>query len=91
LEFEWDKDKRLEVIERRGVDFRQAALIFDGPVLTVEDTRRDYGERRYISIGMAGPTCLVVVHTPRGEKIRIISAWLGGRSEERAYRESLAR
>jgi uncharacterized protein len=70
LKFEWDKQKRIEVIAQRGVDFRHAALIFDGLVLTKVDGRRDYGEQRLISLGMVGDDCFVVVHTARGETVR---------------------
>ena len=59
----WDETKRQSVIEERGVDILYAALIFEGPVLTKPDNRRDYGEQRKISIGMVGDECFVVVHT----------------------------
>jgi uncharacterized DUF497 family protein len=44
---DWDEPKRLSNIKERGVDFRDAALIFEGPVLCKEDTREDYGEQRF--------------------------------------------
>jgi hypothetical protein len=44
MSFEWDEAKRLSNIEERGVDFRDAALIFEGAVIAKEDTREDYGE-----------------------------------------------
>ena len=37
LEFEWDEEKRITNVKERGVDFRDAALIFVGPVVTKED------------------------------------------------------
>ena len=68
MEFEWDKQKRITTIAQHGVDFRDALLIFEGPVITRIDDRKDYGELRLISVGMVGNTCYVVVHTPRGAK-----------------------
>lgn len=43
MKFEWDEAKNAINIGKHGVDFETAALIFDGPVLTFEDTRHDYG------------------------------------------------
>jgi uncharacterized DUF497 family protein len=53
MDFEWDEDKRNEVAATRGIDFAEAALIFERPVLTWEDRRKDYREARDISIGTA--------------------------------------
>jgi uncharacterized protein len=44
LEFEWDKEKTISNIKERAVDFRDAALIFEGPLIMKEDTRENYGE-----------------------------------------------
>jgi uncharacterized protein len=51
LEFEWDEEKRISNIKERGVDFRDAALIFEGPVIMKEDTRESYGEPRFRALG----------------------------------------
>jgi uncharacterized DUF497 family protein len=91
LDFEWDDNKRTEVLSQRGIDLLEAALIFEGPVLTKVDARHDYGETRYISLGMVGDECFVVVHTPRKNLVRIITAWLGGKSDKEQYQASIAR
>ena len=90
MEFEWDEAKRQQVARKHNVDLAKAALIFEGFTLTRIDMRRDYGEVRKISIGMADGTCLVVVHTERNGRVRIISAWKGGRDEQEQYQKSLA-
>ena len=46
MEVEWDEQKRHTNIAKHGVDFVAAARVFDGPILEVEDRRRDYGEMR---------------------------------------------
>jgi uncharacterized protein len=51
FDFEWDEEKRLSNIKERGADFRDAALIFEGPVITKEDTRENYGGATISSIG----------------------------------------
>ena len=50
MQVEWDDGKRQRLLRERGLDLLYAALIFDGPVLTWEDDRQDYGERRWISL-----------------------------------------
>lgn len=65
MEFEWDESKRLRILKERRVDILYAALIFEGDVLTRIDDRRDYGEPRFISLGMVEDECFVVVHTQR--------------------------
>jgi uncharacterized DUF497 family protein len=42
----WDEKKRRLNLPKHGVAFRDAPAIFDGPLVTVEDTRKDYGELR---------------------------------------------
>lgn len=82
----WDKGKRQKVLARRGIDLVRAALILEQGPFIVEDTRYDYGERRFIAIGEYKGQRFTVVYTPRtdpqtGEDIVhvIITAWRGGR------------
>ncbi|OYU75182.1 MAG: hypothetical protein CFE32_15230 [Alphaproteobacteria bacterium PA3] len=81
MEFEWDDEKNKANILKHKVSFGRAALIFTGPIYTKVDLRQDYGETRFVSIGIVEDECLVVVHTIRGEKLRVISAWKGGQDE----------
>ncbi|WP_320188612.1 BrnT family toxin (plasmid) [Agrobacterium rosae] len=89
MEFEWDDEKREKVIEERGVDFVYAALIFEGPVVTSIDDRKNYGEIRLRSIGLVGDECFIVVHTRRDDVTRLITAWKGGRNDRIKYEESI--
>ena len=50
-QFEWNEEKRLSNIKERGVDFKDAAAIFEGPCLVKEDTRENYGEQRFRALG----------------------------------------
>lgn len=73
MRFEWDENKIN--IEKHGISFQEAILIFDSIILTGTDDRSDYGEIREISIGeITHGIVIVVVHTKRKDKIRIISA-----------------
>lgn len=85
MKFEWNEEKRQTTIEDRGVDFLYAALIFEGRTLTREDIRENYGETRFISLGLVEDVPYIVVYTERGENIRLITAWKGGRSDYEEY------
>ena len=91
MRFEWDEAKRLSNLEDHGVDFKDAALIFEGIVLEAEDTRSDYGERRFRALGRVGEDCVMVAYTWRGEVRRIISAWRVDDDGKRRYEAILAR
>lgn len=90
MSFEWDDDKNTANIAKHGVSFATAARIFDGPVVTALDQRRDYGEVRKNSIGQVdGVLYLVVTHTDRDDWTRIISARPAKRSERQRYDEAI--
>ena len=85
MEFEWDETKRAEIYAKHGVDLLEAALIFENGVLEKEDTRRDYGEKRMIALGMADGEVYIVVYTRRDEVYRLITAWKGGQRDRETY------
>lgn len=85
MEFEWDETKRAENYRKHGVDFLEAALIFENDVLEKEDTRREYGEKRMIALGMADGETYTVVYTKRGDVYRLITAWKGGQYDREKY------
>ncbi len=65
MRFEWDEAKRRSNLGDHGVDFKDAALIFEGIVLEAEDTRSDYGERRFRALDRVGDDCFMVAYTWR--------------------------
>ncbi len=86
MEYEWDEAKNSANIRKHGIDFETAKRIFDGPLLSRRDSRRDYGEERYVTIGRVSDAVLVVVaHTERGGRIRLISARPASRKERQAW------
>ena len=54
MQIEFDSAKRQETLEERGLDMADAAEVFEGDHLTVEDARFDYGETRHITVGFLG-------------------------------------
>lgn len=87
MQFEWDENKRQEVIRERGVDILYVALMFENPVLTKPDDREDYGEQRFASLGHVDGEYFTLIHTPRKDKIRLITAWKVGKNGEREYKK----
>ena len=86
MDFEWSEEKDRANRDKHGISFDEAKHIFDGPVLTRIDDRKDYGEVREISFGLLSPDApLTVVHTARGAKTRLISARKANRQERKAY------
>jgi hypothetical protein len=86
VEFEWDSRKAQANLRKHGVPFRFASAVFlDKRRLERVDTSEEYGEDRWITVGLAGDIELTVVYTTRGERIRIISARKADRYEREAY------
>lgn len=69
----FDPIKRDKALSERGLDFDDAALIFAGVTLEVEDTRKDYGETRVICYGLLEGRMIVVGYTPRGADRHVFS------------------
>jgi hypothetical protein len=88
--FEWDEDKRQRNIAERGVDFRLASQIFENPVIETEDTREEYGEKRFRALGHVEDEYFLVAYTWRGQNRRIISAWKVGEDGKARYQAILS-
>lgn len=84
MEIEFDSSKATSNLRKHGVSFAHAeSALRDTNALTVEDPDAK-DEQRFVTLGMdalgripvpaVGSGVLVVVHTPRGERLRIISA-----------------
>lgn len=91
MEIEFDPDKRLATLQMRGVDMEDVPLVFAGPTLTIPDDRQNYGEKRYITIGLLRRRMVIIVWTPRGAIYRIISMRKANAREQEAYGPQLAR
>ena len=69
----YDPAKRADALDKRGLDFEDAAIVFDGPTFEVEDLRMDYGEKRIICFAMLRDRMVVVGYTPRGADRHVFS------------------
>lgn len=84
-----DPGKRAGTLQERGLDFLDAATVFAGKTLTLEDDRFDYGETRYQTYGLLDERVVMVVWTPRGDARHIISMRHCHDKETRKVRERL--
>jgi len=89
LRFEWDSKKALANKRKHRVTFEEASSIFDDPLsITIHDPAHSIGEDRFVTVGTSATgSLIVVVHTERGDTIRIISARSATRNEKRQYEQ----
>ncbi len=89
MEFEWDERKARANVKKHGVSFHDAATIFGDPLaITFPDPDHSEEEERSITFGMSqSQRLLVVAHTNRGARTRIISARVMTRKEKVIYAE----
>jgi len=87
LLFEWDKEKASTSFKKHGISFEEASTVFgDTWSITISDPLHSNDEDRFIIIGYSYKHRLVVViHTDRGDKTRIITARLATKIERNFY------
>ena len=89
LIFDWDEVKAKANLKKHKVSFEEGKTIFNDPFLfTFPDIEHSVDEERYINIGLsASGRILIVTHTERHEKIRIVSCRKATARERRFYEE----
>ena len=89
MKFEWEPQKAALNLLNHGVSFEEAASVFGDPLAaTVADPDHSTDERRFITMGVTlAQRLLVVVHTDRADRTRIISARAATRGEKKKYEE----
>lgn len=87
-EFDWDPQKAAANLADHKVGFEQAKGVFGDPfAIEFLDDREDYGEDRFVIIGMTEGRLLTVVYTLRADRTRIISARRAEPRERRRYHD----
>jgi uncharacterized DUF497 family protein len=89
MDFEWDPAKATENLKKHGVTFDEAASVFSDPLaLTFDDPDHSTSEKRLITFGQSlQQRLLIISHTPRSPRLRIISARRMTRRERKIYEE----
>jgi uncharacterized DUF497 family protein len=87
VQFEWDLNKAAENLTKHGVSFDEASTIFGDPLATtIDDPDHSIDENRFLTMGYTSKHRLIVVaHTEREGRIRIISAREPTSQERRQY------
>lgn len=90
LTFEWDANKAESNLTKHQVSFESATTVFGDPdSVTIPDPEHSQIEKRFITLGRSNDEqLLVVIHTDRGDNIRIISARAASRRERKYYEEA---
>jgi uncharacterized DUF497 family protein len=91
LTFEWDANKAASNLAKHGVSFQEATTVFGDPLsLTIPDPAHSLAEARFIVLGRSHlGRLLVVIHTERGDNIRVISVRRASRRERKDYEEAI--
>ena len=86
LQVEWNPSKASENYAKHGVSFQLAKEVFRDPfAMEFLDDRRDYGETRFVILGLVEAQVLYVAYTERQDAVRIISAQRATKNEQKAY------
>ena len=85
----WDEAKRRTNLRKHGLDFADAEAVFAGITYTMEDRRFDYGERRFITLGLLRDMVVVIAHTETPREVRIISMRKATKHEQTLYFENI--
>jgi uncharacterized DUF497 family protein len=88
VKIEFDPAKREHILLHRRLDLATAGELFGGGCLTEADDRFDYGEDRWISVGVLSGDIVACVWTDRGDEgVRVITMWKAtAREQERYFR-----
>jgi uncharacterized DUF497 family protein len=87
IEFEWDEKKNAGNIQKHGISFEEAAIIFFDPLHSeiYDRLHSSLFEDRWKAFGLAGPVLVMVSYAERNGRIRIISARKATSGEKEAY------
>ena len=90
MKFEWDPNKARRNLREHGVSFEEASTVFaDWDSITIPDPEHSIGEERWVVLGLSNMgNLLVVPHTERGDRTRIISAWEASNRQRRQYEKN---
>jgi uncharacterized DUF497 family protein len=89
MQIAYDPVKQAKTLAERGLDFADADKVFAGITYTAADIRSDYGEPRWMTIGLLSGREVVLVRTPRDAVRRIISMRYANEREIAKYRPAM--
>lgn len=88
MEISFDPAKSQRNVTDRGLPFTLVEQLDWSGAIIEEDVRQDYGERRYLALGMIGDRLHAVVFTPRADKVHVISLRKANQREVKNYEQT---
>lgn len=89
MNFIWDKQKNKDNVKKHGFDFADAHYVFDYPLLVSLDERKEYGEERWIGLGLLETRVVVIVFTePDEDSVRVVSFRKATTGERKRYEQA---
>ncbi len=85
MEFEWDEKKAAQNLEKHGVSFEEVVRFDFRNAHTAKDSRNEYGELRFQTLGAIEGRIHLLVYTRRGSRYRVISLRKANSRERRIY------
>ena len=90
MRFQWDERKNESNIAKHNLDFVEAPRLFSGPMRIIPDNRNDYGEDRFIGLGLLDSRVVVVAFAEPEENVtRVISMRRALAHEQKQYEQYL--
>jgi len=89
MKLTYDQAKNAKNIEERGLPFAMVSDIDWTETVIIEDTRKDYGERRFRAFGRVDGRLFAVVFTPRNDALHVISFRKANKREEKRYGKTI--
>lgn len=90
MKFEWDEQKNIRNIQWHGIDFVDVSEMFNYYMLIDLDDREEYGEDRWVGIGILRNSIVVVVFKEKApDTIRLISARKANKYERQRYQKAI--
>jgi hypothetical protein len=87
MKISFDPAKREKTLRERNLDFAETPSVFGGRTYNVHDDRENYGEKRWITVGLLRGRMVVIVWTPRDQSRHIISFRKANDREKAKYQK----
>ncbi len=87
--YEWDERKRVANLEKHGLDFVDADLVYESELKVTRTSEKGGNEARFVDYALVENMLLGLIYTVRYEAVRVISFRPANRNERRAYHAAI--
>lgn len=89
MRYNYDPDKRVSNLKKHGLDIDDARDVIEGTqTVTFEDKRFDYGEVRFLTLGLLHGVVVIIATAETDKTIRVISMRKANKNEQKIYYEN---